>query len=78
MGNDLSNGTQWQKQNLNVPDLKLGSAQGRDTKCWLGRMEEVLANSGLIWIVVRGSQNKLQTSFVCLWLVLAKLGFSLI
>lgn len=66
MGNDLPNGTQWQKQNLNVPDLKLGSAQGRETKHWLGRMEEVLANSSLIWIVVRGSQNKQTPNFLCL------------
>lgn len=31
-----------------------------------GKMEDSLANLGFIWIMGSGSQNKIQTSFVCI------------
>lgn len=47
------------KQSLN------GLCAGKRNQERPGKMKDLLANSGSVWIVVSGGQNKIQTSFVC-------------
>lgn len=59
-GSDMPEATPERKQSLN------GLCAGKRNQEWPGKMEDLLANSGSVWIEVSGGQNKLQTSFVCI------------
>ena len=60
-GSDMPKVTQWQKQTLNPLGLTWGSSARSSPK----GMEAPLANSGLIWIVVTGSQNRQTPNSFC-------------